>query len=276
MAKELPNLKDVSRIPEELLPVVQWWQESGPKTATIVAVILALCSAGVYLWNRAERTADEAAIALPAASTVADYDTIVQMGTDAQSVAQLDLARALFIAGDYAEALATYEAAAKALDAQPALKDIATLGRICTLEALGLTDEALTAAELLEPSITLDAPTHYLAGEFLMAKARLLCVKGNKDAAKATLAPLVDAKEESPLHTYQDRAKATLRMIAAYTGKPLAEPAPAPAPEAPAAEPTPAPEASAAEQPAPEATPAPEAASVPETPVPAPEAPAAQ
>lgn len=246
MAKELPNLNDVSRIPEELLPVVQWWQERGPKTVTIAACVLAVCALAVFLWDRAERTADTAAIALPAAETAADFEAVADLGSDAAALARLDLARAYFSAGDYEEALQVYDAAQDALDGQPALRDIAVVGRICTLEALNRTDEALAAVAEAEQTILGADPVHYLAGELILAKARLLCAKGDKAAAKAALAPLTDAAEGDPLARYAVRAERTVRIIDAYTGPQslfdqvsAAVPETKAEPEAAATEPTP-------------------------------------
>lgn len=251
MAKELPNLKDVSRVPEELVPVVQWWQDRGPKTVTIVAVVLAVCGLAVYLWGRAERSADTAAIALPASETADAFLRVADLGTDAAPLARLDLARAYYSAGDFEEALKVYDAALDALSGEPALRDIAVVGRVCALEALGRTDEALAAVAEAEPAIIGTEPVHYLAGELILAKARLLCAKGDKPAAKAALALLTGAAETDILGRYKGRAERIVRIIDAYTGeKGLFELAGASAtPGTPVAEPAPA-----AEQPAAPAT----------------------
>ena len=58
--KELPTLKDVSRVPEELRPVVLWWQDHGTKALTWGIVVVAVCVAA-YLWHADNRAADATA-----------------------------------------------------------------------------------------------------------------------------------------------------------------------------------------------------------------------
>ena len=105
----------------------------------------------------------------------------------------------------------------------PAVSDIALVGRICTLEALGRWDEALAAVAAAEPTLLNAEKAHYLAGELRLAKARILCQKGDKGAALEVLAPMLTAAEGSDLANYQDQAKRTKAMIEAYTPKSLFE-----------------------------------------------------
>lgn len=218
--KNLPNLKDVSRIPEELLPVMHWWQTSGPKTLSYVGIVVAIVAAG-YLWvERARSNREEAVAALSIAADAEGYEAVVAMNTAAAPVAGLDLARSLYAAGDYEAALAAYDTVAKDLT-DPALCDIVTVGKICTLEALGRLDEAVAAVTTAEPAILGAAKPHYLAGELILAKARILCQKGDKAAAKVALAPILTAADDAPLANYKPQAKRTEAMIDAYTPKSL-------------------------------------------------------
>lgn len=220
--KTLPNMKDVSRVPEELLPVLHWWQESGPKTLAYVGVAVAVIAAG-YLWFERSRTTRETAVeALSVAATVEDYQAVVDLKTPMAPFARLDLARSLFAAGDYEAALTVYDEAIATLK-DPAVSDIALVGRICTLEALGRWDEALAAVAAAEPALLNAEKAHYLAGELRLAKARILCQKGDKGAALEVLAPMLTAAEGSDLANYQDQAKRTKAMIEAYTPKSLFE-----------------------------------------------------
>lgn len=220
--KELPTLNDVSRIPEELIPVVQWWQDKGPKTVAIVAAALALIAA-VLLFNANRQAAqNDAVTAMNLAVEAADYEAIVASGAAAAPMAQLPLARSLYNAGDYEKALAAYDAALDELD-EPAFRDVATLGRACTLEALGRFDEALAAVEALEQTFPAEGPVHFLTSECLLAKARILCQKGDKPAAKAALKPLLEAAEDSVLAKYTPQAERTAKIIDAYTKQSLFE-----------------------------------------------------
>lgn len=244
--KDLPTLKDVSRVPEELLPVLRWWQDKGPKTLAYVAGVLVVAGALVFWFEQRKAGRASAVAALATASQAEDYEAIVALGTPATDVARLDLARSLYGAGDYEGALAAYEAVLGALK-DPALKDIAAVGRVCSLEALGRLDEAMKDVLALEPEFAKSAAPHYLLPELLLAKARLLCQQGDKAAAKQALAPMLTAAEGTPLAKHKAQAERTVSIIEAYVKKSLfdkaAEVAPAPAPAAKEAAPaTPAPE----------------------------------
>ncbi len=243
--KELPTLSDLSRVPEELLPVLRWWQDRGPKTLAYVAGGLAIV-AGIALWfNQREASRATAVAALATAAEVEDYEAIVALGTPASEVARLDLAKSLFQAGDYEQALATYNRALETLQ-EPTLKDIAAVGRICALEALGQFDEALADIQSLETAFAEATIPHYLVAELTFAKARVLCQAGDKAAAKQALAAILTAEKDTPLAQYTAQAERLVSTINAYVKPSLfdkaAEVAPV-APEAPPAAPEATPEA---------------------------------
>lgn len=227
--KELPTLNDVSRIPEELIPVVQWWQDKGPKTAAIAGAVIAVAAAILFYGASRQATQNDAVTALNLAAEAADYEAIVNSGAEAAPMGQLPLARGLYNAGDYGKALAAYDAALDDLD-EPAFRDVAALGRACTLEALGRFDEALAAVEALEQTFPAEGPVHFLTSETLLAKARILCQKGDKAAAKAALKPLLEAAEGSVLAKYTPQAERTAKIIDAYVKQSLFEKADALAP----------------------------------------------
>ncbi len=253
---DLPNMKDVSRIPEELLPVVEWWQTKGPKTVGIVAAAVAVVMACVFWWEGAQAKDDAAVVAslsIPAETRVLAEGEVARIEQLTQLAAQdtacapavlLERAKAHYSVAEFEAALADYEAVLAEMT-DPALVDIAKVGHMMTLEALGRVDEALAEVATLEGLFAQSATPHYLANEVVCAKARLLTVKGDKAAAKAALAPLLASQVE----TVKARAEMTLDMVEAYG---VVAPAPAPAP---AETPAPAPEAAPAS--APEATPAP-------------------
>lgn len=218
--KNLPNLKDVSRIPEELLPVVHWWQNSGPKTVAYVGAVIAVVAVG-YLWVERSRSTREGAVeALSVAATAEDYEAIASQNTPAAPFVRLDLARSLYVAADYEGALAVYDEALATLS-DASVRDIAVVGKICTLEALKRYDEAMALIAEAEPTILAAEKTHYLASELILAKARVLCQKGDKAQAIATLAPLLTVAEDSPLASFKSQAERTKAMIEAYVEKSL-------------------------------------------------------
>lgn len=221
MKKDIPNLKDVSRIPEELIPVIQWWQRNGTKTLTILAVVLGL-SAILYYWKDTSEKNQDAAVVHFSQATIADDFAVVADADQAPSpAAAAAQARSLVNTCEYAAALEICENALDKVE-EPSLKAAFTMTKVHALEGEQRFDEALATLETLAPS--------FLDTEATLVKARLLCQKGDKAAAKEVLAPLV-ADEATAT-----RAKNLMNIIDAY-GKPLATPAPAPvpAPEAPAA-----------------------------------------
>lgn len=218
--KDLPTLKDVSRVPEELLPVLRWWQDRGPKTLAYAIGAVAVIGALVFWQEQRKAGRASAVAALASASQVEDYEAVIALGTPASDIARLDLARSLYGAGDYENALIAYDAVLASMD-DPALKDIAAVGRVCSLEALGRFDEALKDALALEAAFTESTAPHYLLPELTLAKARILCQQGDKTAAKQALAPLLAAEEGSAAANYKAQAERTERMIEAYVKKSL-------------------------------------------------------
>ena len=248
--KELPTLKDVSRIPEELRPVVNWWQDHGTKALTWAIGVLAVCVAA-YLWNADNRAADAAAVAALATDAEVDAQPVIDEGPAASPLLRLTQARSLYYAGDFEGALAVYEEARAALESDPDLKGVADLGRANALAELGRLDEALSAVNALEPALTEGETPHYLLPDLLFAKANILCKQGDKAAAKEALKPLTDAPVESPLAKYAGRAESLTHIIDAYdpANPRFSAPAPAlppPPPPPPQAPPPPPPEAPAA------------------------------
>lgn len=147
--KELPTLKDVSRIPEELRPVVNWWQDHGTKALTWAIVAVAACVAA-YLWHSDNRADDAQAEIALASEREVDLQPIIDEGPAAKPLLQLVQARSLYDAGDYEGALAVYGEAREALADDPDLKVVPEVGRICALTELGRLDEALSAANAIE------------------------------------------------------------------------------------------------------------------------------
>ena len=94
--KELPTLKDVSRIPEELLPVVNWWQDHGPRTLGWVAAAVVVCAVA-YFWHANQAAADaNAVVALANAAQTADFEAVAALDAEASPLARLDLAHSLY------------------------------------------------------------------------------------------------------------------------------------------------------------------------------------
>ncbi|MBQ8125878.1 MAG: hypothetical protein IJ173_08350, partial [Kiritimatiellae bacterium] len=98
-------------IPEELLPVIEWWEKDGKQTLAIVAVC-GLAVLGYYgVKNYRAAQADAAAVALMDATGVDELAEAASRyeGTKAGPALRLRLAKAYFDAEKYEEALDLYE-----------------------------------------------------------------------------------------------------------------------------------------------------------------------
>jgi len=259
-------------IPEELLPVIDWWEKDGKQTLAIVAVC-GLAVLGYYgVKNYRAAQADAAAESLLNATGVDELAEAASRyeGTKAGPALRLRLAQAYFDAEKYEEALDLYEK----LDgrAPEGFANAPAVGRAMCLEALERYDEAKAAFEAFADA----QPKSYLALTAQLGAARAVAAGGDKAKALEMLAALKDTVKDDELATaridaavslvkrWEKRAKRSLFDAADAAAQQLDAAAEAPAAPAPAVE-APA-EAPAAEVPAVEAPAA----------VPAPEAPAAE
>ncbi|MBQ3672118.1 MAG: hypothetical protein II924_01005 [Kiritimatiellae bacterium] len=254
-------------IPEELLPVIDWWEKDGKQTLAIVAVC-GIAVLGYYgVKNHRAAQADAAAEALMSATSVDELAEAASNyeGTKAGPALKLRLAKACFDAEQYEQALELYEKldgrAPEGFEGAPAV------GKAMCLEALERYDEAKAAFEAFAEA----QPKSYLALTAKLGAARVVAAGGDKAKALEMLAALKEEVKDDDaavarveaatalVKRWEKREKRTLFDAADAAAKQLeaaAEEA-APAVEAPAVE-APAVEAPVVEAPAPEA-PAPEA-----------------
>jgi predicted negative regulator of RcsB-dependent stress response len=233
-------------LPEELLPLYDWWKANGSQFLITVAAAAVLLGGGfAFKQYRAAKTFGANQELLKAVSldeleaVVAKYGT-----TKAGNATRLRLAKAYYDASKYDEALGTYEACI-AKGAPVGFKEIAELGRAHALEALGRLDEALTAYQAFEKT----QADHFLQPQAAMGIARVLTLQGKKDEAKKFLENLKAQKTgesawemavanlEGVVNRYEPRAERSLfeaAEAAAQTAQPVAaEPAATTAPAAP-------------------------------------------
>ncbi len=214
MSKELPTLKAVpAHIPEELIPVYDWWITRGPKTVAIVIVILAIVF-GVIGWHlRGLAKLDQANVALAQAQGAEDFQTLLSdNNTKPAQLSRLALARAYYNAGSYQEALSEYNLFLAQTDA-PEFKDIAVIGKAHALEGLGQADDAIA---ILKPFAEQATDSHYLKATALIAWARCETLSGNKAQALTILAPVLTADDKSPLAAFKFAAEQAAKMIESY------------------------------------------------------------
>lgn len=207
------------KIPEELLPVVEWWEQHGKK-AIVVAVVATVAGIAYLVWNsRQERIKDAAADAARAALIsvrgLADpndgaaaeaiqslEDAVAASGNGAGAVlTKLVMAdgycrRADAEAKDYENALAIYDELIASGKVPGAYSELPAVGRAQCLEALGKCDEALKAFDEFAKA----TPNGFQTLNARLGAARCLAQLGRKDEAVARLEKLMkDTKAQEVL-----------------------------------------------------------------------------
>ena len=235
-------------LPEELLPLYDWWTANGKQALFIVAAA-AVFFGGAYAFKQTRAAKISAANQeLTRATSLDELEaTVANYGsTKAGNAARLRLAKAYYDAGKYEEALDAYETCIRK-GAPAGFKEIAELGRAHTCEALNRLDEAKTAYE----AFTKTYASHFLQPQAVMGTARIMVLQDNKDGAKKLLENLKAEKTDAPawemaiaqlegiVDRYVPRAERSLFDAASDAASqtapapaPVAEPAPAPAPAA--------------------------------------------
>lgn len=182
----------MKEIPEELLPVIEWWEKDGKQTL-VWLVIAAVAVGGFYgykNWRAARETAS--ADAVMTAYTAEDLeDAVAKYGSlKAGPALRQRLAKKYFDDGRYQEALDLYTA----LDAAPAdgFGDVPALGVAHCLEALGRYAEA--GAKFDE--FVVAKPESCFALTAKLGFARCLCQDGRKDDAVKALEALKDGLKD--------------------------------------------------------------------------------
>lgn len=268
-----------TNLPEELLPVYDWYKKNGKDTLlyVIIALIAAIaCTKGCdYIKNRNVT----ASAALINANDVESLENIngLYARTRVAPIISLRLAKAYYEAGNYAQAEEQYNAFLSKNSRHP-LAPQAKLGRASSLEAEQKFDEAKDAyAELAADKSAAIYP------EAILGQARCLAALNDKAAANDLLDRLAIDKKDTRWESQAETLRGVINRFSGFKSTSIydqlsaaSSDADAPAAEtaAPAAEvPDPAPATDATPAPAAEApqAPAPEAPAV-EAPAPAPAA----
>ena len=225
-------------LPEELLPLYDWWKEKGARSL-VSAGAVALIAVGVlgYMQYRKGKIV-EANIKLGQANSIEELEVAVEQygSLKAGNATRIRLAKAYYDASKYEEALAAYEEC-ESKGVPTGFEDIVTLGRAHCLEAMEKTDEALKVYK----DFTDNNKASFLYPRAVMGLARVMTLQGNKDGAKNLLEELKAQKTDEPawemsianledvIDRYEPRAKRTLFDMAEAAEKSLdKKPAPAP------------------------------------------------
>lgn len=171
-------------LPEELLPLYDWWLLHGQKFI-LCLVVGAVAATGVYVYkNHRQAKATAVNTAVLQAQSVEDLEIAVSEngGSKAGNALRLRLAKEYFDAGKYEDALRIYDECL-AKGSLAGFEEIATLGRAHALEAVGKNDEALAAYRNFQKN----CEKSFLVNKAQLGEARALALLGKKDEAKALL-----------------------------------------------------------------------------------------
>ena len=183
-------------LPEELLPLYDWWKEKGARSLVSVGAV-ALIAVGIMGYmNYRKGKMVEANVKLTQANSVEELEAAVaEFGSfKAGNAARIRLAKAYYDASKYEEALTTYEECeSKGIPA--GFEDIVTLGRAHCLEAMEKTDDAFKTYK----NFTENNKTSFLYPQAVMGLSRVMTLQGNKDEAKKLLEELKAEKTDEPM-----------------------------------------------------------------------------
>ena len=269
--KDTPRVVPVpENLPEELLPLYDWWKANGTHFLVVAACVVIVC---VAVFGFRQYRAGKIAMAnqeLLQAQSVEDLEAAVNKygNMKAGQAIRLRLAKAYFDAGKYEASLGAYDAYLSKESAQEGFADIARVGRACALEGLERYDEALAAFRAFQK----DYPESFLIRQAQFGEARVLCLSGKKDEASKFLEnlkakvtgktndELAIANLQDVIARYEPRVSRSLFQMAEEISKKPAVPEVKPAakadaaPKAEAAKPAaPAPAKAESAKPAPQA-----------------------
>ncbi len=197
-----------NNMPEELLPLIDWWEQNGKQTV-VLALVAAIAVGGWYgVKNyRADRRAAAATVLLDNFATAEELeDAVAKYESSAAGPSlRLRLAKKYFNDERYQEALDLYTE----LDGQaPAgFEDVPAVGVAQCLEALEKYDEAVTAYDAFAAA----KPTSYLALTARLGAARAIAARGDKVTARKRLEELTaEVKSDA---TATARVEATMDLV---------------------------------------------------------------
>ena len=237
-APETPKPVEVpipENLPEELLPLYDWWKANGKQFLIMVAATAVLLGGALTLKRvRASKIAAANQELLKANSLDELEAAVAKYGsTKAGNATRMRLAKAYFDASKYEEALQAYDLCLRK-GAPTGFKEIAELGRAHALEGLNRLDEALQAFQTFEKNYT----DHFLRPQAVMGTARVMTLQGKKDEAKELLENLKAEKTddavwemaianlEGVITRYEPRAERSLFDAANEAAKAVDAPAP--------------------------------------------------
>ncbi len=183
----------MKNIPEELIPLLDWWDQNGKQAVTILLVVVIAVTSfyGVKSWRANRRAAASNALMESYTTTELEDSVAKYEGMAAGPALKLRLAKKYYDEERYQEALDLYN---QLMGAAPdGLADVPVVGAAQCLEALGKYEEAFQAYE----TFVAENPTSFLNLAAKLGAARTLALKGDKAGAVARLEALKgDVKDD--------------------------------------------------------------------------------
>jgi tetratricopeptide (TPR) repeat protein len=181
-------------VPDDMIPAWLWLKEKG-LAALIMIVVGVLIVAGVSAFLRSrDQKATLASTQLLTEPTIEAMEKAATdyAGTPAGIAAKLKLAKARYDAGQYDQALASYDDFLKNHASYP-FADVARVGRGYALCGLNDLPKALEVFR----SFRTANPEHYLVPQTILGEAACLVAQGNKPAALELLQNLRAARRDT-------------------------------------------------------------------------------
>ena len=180
-------------LPEELLPLYDWWKSKGPRFLSTVGTVTLIAVGAVAFVHYRKGKLSEANIELAQANSVDELEEVVAKFGSLKpgNTARIRLAKAYYDASRYEEALEVYTTCEQK-GAPKGFEDLVTLGRAHALEARGKNDEAL---EIFK-NFSENKKESFLYPQAKMGMVRVLTLQGKKDEAKDLLDELKAEKTD--------------------------------------------------------------------------------
>lgn len=201
-----------ANLPEELLPVYDWYQAQGRSLLVAGGVVLLAALAAMALLRHRSNQNAEASAALMSAESVEGLENLnEQYGrTRMGPLIRIRLAKAHYTAGNYAAARAAYEEVVKR-HPRHELADTARIGLAASLEGERAFDDALAAFDAFANG----NPDHYLHATAAMGAARCLAALQRKPEALARLDELIIQQADTP---WEELARDLRQVIERFDG----------------------------------------------------------
>jgi predicted negative regulator of RcsB-dependent stress response len=201
-----------AKLPEELLPVYDWYRTQGRQLVMSAALLLLVAlGTAAFLRYRANQ-ASLASAALMTTESVEGFENLERQygSTRVGPLIRLGLAKAYFNAGNIQGARKVYEAFLKR-HPRHAQADTARIGLAATLEEEQAFAEAGNAFE----AFAREHPDHYLYPVAILGLARCLAAQQRKDDAFDQLDRLIVTKTGTP---WEEMARDLRGVIARFEG----------------------------------------------------------